>query len=163
MLLRFLHAHFFATMEQTRDWTSLPVATLTGVLGGLEEQGTIVRRGVAELGEGWLHREDADLPDAAMPPSAFMLHAGDPLVRANASSLKRRYHEHEVLQYLLIDGAFAGAVTGHWRIGPHDVEDIVLDLPTAERERRRDEIVAAVATVYHPPEHRILRYAGAPA
>jgi len=51
-------------------------------------------------------------------------------------------------------------VLGHWRIGPHDVDDILLTLPEEERSRRRDEIVAVVAEWYHPPRNRILRYNG---
>ena len=90
----------------------------------------------------------------------LMLHKADPLVRANVSELKRRYAGMEVLQYLLIDGDFRGAVCGHWRIGPHDVEDIVVDLPAQESRAREVEIVDAVASIYHPPSHRILRYNG---
>jgi hypothetical protein len=51
-------------------------------------------------------------------------------------------------------------VLGHWRIGPHDVENILVELPAAERADRRDEILQAVAWVYHPPDSRILRYDG---
>ncbi|MCX6377124.1 MAG: hypothetical protein NTU88_14010, partial [Armatimonadetes bacterium] len=71
-----------------------------------------------------------------------------------------RFAGLEVLQYLLIDGDFLGAVCGHWRIGPHDVADIILELPAEERIARRDEIVEAVAWRYHPPSHHILRYDG---
>ncbi|MGI8915488.1 MAG: DNA glycosylase AlkZ-like family protein [Chloroflexota bacterium] len=160
VLLRFLHAHVFATLEQVRDWSGLPTATLPPALATLEGQGAIIRYSVPDLGDGWLRQEDVGLPNAVVPDSTFMLHAGDPLVRAAASELKRRYGEYEVLQYLLIDGIFAGVVTGHWRIGPHDVDDIVVGLPPSDSERRHDEIIAAVATIYHAPDHRILRYVG---
>jgi hypothetical protein len=92
----------------------------------------------------------------------FMLHKADTLVRASMSELKRRFAGLEVLQYLLIDGSFRGAVCGHWRIGPHDVEDIVTDLPARARADRRDEILEAVAWQYRAPSHRILRYHGEP-
>jgi len=89
-----------------------------------------------------------------------MLHRADPLVRANVSELNRRFKGLEVLQYLLIDGDFKGAVCGHWRIGPHDVDNIVVELDPDERESRKTEIIEAVAWKYHPPQHRILGYAG---
>jgi hypothetical protein len=160
VLRRFLHANVFATFEQMRDWSALPAAMLRPAIDADEAAGEISRPQVAEIGDGWMLRQDLALQVAAVPPSTFMLHAGDPLVRASASALKRRFGTYEVLQYLLIDGVFAGAVTGHWRIGPHDVDDIIVDLPAPERAQRRDEIVAAVATVYQPPDHAILRYAG---
>ena len=65
-----------------------------------------------------------------------------------------------MLAYLLVDGELCGAVCGHWRIGPHDVEDIALTLPAGERRRRRREIVSEVNRFYHPPGHHILRYDG---
>ena len=80
-----------------------------------------------------------------------MFHQADVLVRSHQSELKRRFGNHEVLQYLLIDGVFGGAVLGHWRIGPHDVEDIVVHLPPEEQANRREEILVAVARVYQPP------------
>jgi hypothetical protein len=91
-----------------------------------------------------------------------MLHRSDLLVRSHKSDLKRRFGEHEVLQYLLIDGRFLGAVLGHWRIGPHDVDDIVVELPAGERSARRDEILRAVRWGYRPPGSAVLRYDGTP-
>jgi hypothetical protein len=83
-------------------------------------------------------------------------------VHASLSELKRRFAGLEVLQYLLIDGDLRGAVCGHWRIGPHDVDDIVVDLSPEECVARKAEIIRAVAWGYHAPSHRILRYAGEP-
>ena len=49
--------------------------------------------------------------------------------------LKERFGGLEVLQYLLIDRNFAGAVCGHWRIGPHDVEEMASSTgPTGTRQ-----------------------------
>ena len=90
----------------------------------------------------------------------FLLHRGDPLVMPHETELKERFAGREVLAYLLIDGELTGAVCGHWRIGPHDVEDIALTLPKGDCMRRMDAIVKEVGRFYHPPGHRILRYAG---
>jgi hypothetical protein len=72
----------------------------------------------------------------------------------------------ETRRFLKGDGRFLrrlavyGAVLGHWRIGPHDVEDIAVELPAPERRQRREEVLKAVARQYRPPRSRILRYDG---
>ncbi len=163
VLLRFLQGHVFATFEQVKDWSQLPAKFLSGVLQEMEKSSLIVPRAVPGLGEGWLRAEDSSsqaVKPGNLAPSAFMLHNADGLVRSHASELKRRFGDYEVLQYLLVDGVFQGAVVGHWRIGPHDVSDIVLTLPAAERASRREEILTIVAQRYHPPDSHVLKYAG---
>ena len=64
------------------------------------------------------------------------------------------------LQYLLIDGELKGAVLGHWRFRPYDVEDIVLLLPKDECQRREKKVLAVVSYSYKPPHHNILKYCG---
>ena len=76
--------------------------------------------------------------------------------------LQKRYKGYEVLQYLLIDGEFQGAVLGHWRIGPYDIEDILLELPSDQVEFRKKEIIGAVREIYSPDRHAILKYHGIP-
>ena len=103
--------------------------------------------------------EDQRLPLRQPERAVFMLHKADPLVKSHQGQLKQQF-TGEVLQYLLIDGQFRGAVCGHWRIGPHDVDDIALQLPQREIKVRREEVLAAVAAQYHPPHSQIRRYAG---
>lgn len=160
VMLRFLRGHVFASFEQVKDWSQFPSRPLKALIAGMEESGVLVSTAVQGVGEGWMRAEDASLCPPSAPPSVFMLHKSDPLVRSHASELKRRFGDREVLQYLLIDGAFQGAVLGHWRIGPHDVEDIVVELPPAERPRRREVILEAVALRYRAPDSQVLRYDG---
>lgn len=160
ILLRFLKGHVFATLEQLKDWSRLPLKLLKTAVSDMENSGDIVPKSVKGIGEGWMLGEDADLKPSETPPSVFMLHRSDILARSHTSELKRRFGGQELLQYLLIDGMFQGAVLGHWRIGPHDVDDIVVELPAAERASRRDEILKAVAWGYHPPYSHILKYNG---
>ena len=47
----------------------------------------------------------------------------------------------------MIDGEFRGAVLGHFRNGPYDLEDIILDLPTEIATDRKIEILDAVRMV----------------
>ena len=160
VLRRFVKAHVFATFEQIRNWSQLPVRELKAALKEAEAHGKLAAASVEGLGEGWLAAEDSALPKAVPEPSVFMLHRSDVLVRPHQAELKRRFAGVDVLQYLLIDGEFLGAVAGHWWIGPHDVDDVVVELPARRRAARREEILAAVAQGYHPPRSRILKYAG---
>ena len=160
VLTRFLKGYVFATLENIKDWSGLPVKKLQGLVAMMEKSGTVVPTEVEGLGEGWMLPENTSLGRREEKPSVFMLHKSDVLVRSSASELKRRFGIHEVLQYLLIDGQLLGAVLGHWRRRPYDVEDIVVDLPTRDRITRRDEILNAVRWGYGQPRTNILRYDG---
>jgi len=160
VLLRFLAGHVFATFEQLKDWSRWSSKSLRSLVNDMEKDKAIVKQEVEGPGEGWMSPQDVSLSPCEITPSVFMLHKSDILVRSHASELKRSFGGQEVLQYLLIDGAFQGAVLGHWRIGPHDVEDVVVELPEAERTGRREDILNAVAWKYRPPYSHILRYDG---
>ncbi|MBE5774104.1 MAG: hypothetical protein E7337_09245 [Clostridiales bacterium] len=83
----------------------------------------------------------------------YAIHRNDVLYKSQEHLLKdwikpltdRLDYDHDPLQYLLIDGEFHGAVVGHFRNGPYDLNDVVCDLPDAES--RRDEIIDAVKEV----------------
>ena len=162
VLRRFLHSHIFATLDQIKSWSGWPARDIRHLLGCLQANGIVTACKIEGLGEGWICAEDISLSSEEPFRSVFMLHKADPLVRAAMGELRSRFAGLEVLQYLLIDGDFRGAVCGHWRIGPHDVGDVVLDLPEEERMARKVEILEAVAWKYHPPSHNILRYDGQP-
>jgi hypothetical protein len=160
VLLRFLEGHVFATAEQFKDWSGFPAKLLGRLLSVMEQRREIIPANLPGLGQGWLRAQDSEIQPGDVPPGVFMLHKADTLVRSHASELKRRFGKHETLQYLLIDGQFSGAVLGHWRFGPIDVEDIIVELPTAVRNARREAILQAVQQVYQPPHSRILHCFG---
>lgn len=157
---RLLHSQVFLSAVQVCDWSQWPARKVGRLLQGLEAGGEVLRCEVQGLGEGWMRPEDQGLSLRQPERAVFMLHKADPLVKSHQSQLKEQFAGAEVLQYLLIDGDFRGAVCGHWRIGPHDVEDIILHLPRREIQARREEILAAVAAQYHPPHSQIRSYAG---
>lgn len=157
---RFLKIHVHATFEQLKDWSGLSVNILKNVLHKMELDNQIEMRKCKGLGEGWLNTQDNRLKRETIQPSVFMLHKMDILVRSHASELKRKFGDREVLQYLLIDGAFQGAVIGHWRIGPHNVDDILLNLAAGEKSNVKEKILYEVGKKYQPPESKILKYAG---
>jgi hypothetical protein len=71
------------------------------------------------------------------------------------NDLKQRFKGHEVLQYLLIDGEFKGAVLGHWRIGPYDIDDVLIEIKPEEIEKRKEEIIMAIRKIYSPERTKI--------
>ena len=159
VLSHLLRSQVCLSQAQIRDWSGWTARQVDRLLQGLESAGQARRCEVKGLGEGWTMAEDEGLKPRPPSPAVFMLHRADPLVKSHRRQLKQQF-AGEVLQYLLIDGEFRGAVCGHWRIGPHDVEDIALHLPSRELAARRGEVLAAVAAQYHPPHHQIRRYAG---
>jgi len=154
VVMRLVHSQVLLSAAQICDWSGWPARKVAGLLAQLEGAGRVER-----AGEGWRRPEDRELPFCEPEQSAFMLHKADPLVKSHQHQLKALF-PGEVLQYLLIDGVFRGAVCGHWRIGPHDVEDIALRLPRRQLAARKQEVLAAVAAQYHPPHHQIRGYAG---
>lgn len=160
MLLRFLDAIVFASLEQIKSWSELKLKTIQSSIGLLIECGEIVKVVINGLGEGFMRKKDLHLTDEEITPSVFMLDKSDFLVRVYLNELKQMFNGREFLQYLLIDGEFKGAVLGHWRIGPHDIEDIELCLVQGEVEKRKKEIIDAIRIVYPIDTTTILRFNG---
>jgi hypothetical protein len=156
--VRFFQAMVFARFEQVRDWSGWSVSKTKKLLTHLEAGGRLIACEIEGLGSGWVLEEPEY--DPTITPNTWMIHWADFLAYAYTSELKARYKDLEVLQYLLIDGEFKGAVLGHWRIGPHDVDDIVVELPKKERAERRAEILKAVRTVYSGEYHEVICYDG---
>lgn len=162
VILRFIHVMTFATRDNMKSWSSLPTKTIQQTIASLMEKEKIIPAVIAEIGQGYTTAEDDfGLNPTIFPRGTFMLDKSDFLVRAHMDELKKKYHELEALQYLLIDGEFKGAVLGHWRIGPYDVDDIVLDLDAEQADARKNEILDAIRLIYSPKHHAILKYNGA--
>lgn len=160
ILERFIYALVFVSMTQIRSWSALPVKLLKTAIGKLEDTGVLVPCESHDKEPVWIHTEDMSLPESEIQHSVVMLHKADILVRAYLPELKKKFKGLEVLQYLLIDGEFSGAVTGHWRIGPHDVEDIVLTLTGKTASRYKHAILDEVSRIYNPPHNTIRKYNG---
>lgn len=162
VLRAFLQAHVFATIRQIADWSGLPLKKVEAASNQLASEEKVNRVCAGSLGEGLVH---GDVPDIGTPEKfkkVIVLGKSDMLVRSHATELKQRFAGQEILQYLLIDGRLLGAVVGHWRIGPHDVEDIDIHLPKNQADERMDEVLNAVASVYYPPHSTIRKYMGKP-
>lgn len=163
VIQRFVVSMVFVTESQIKSWCSLPSKTIKEMVRRLVESERLVRTQVEGLDEGVMSIEDAESTSShasEYPKGIYVLDKSDILVRAQMDELKTRYKGLEVLQYLLVDGKFRGVVLGHWRIGPYDVDDIILDLDQVEVAARQAEVLAAVRKIYNPEDCAILRYNG---
>lgn len=168
VLPRFARRNVFFDLEMARSFYRLPLKELRAAADGL-----LARRELTEVTldgrPGWMLPEDrALLESRELPPAepcVLMIQRNDFLVKSNSVELAERFptrNKREVLYYLLVDGAFRGAVVGRFKFGPHIVEDVVLDLPEEEALRRRDEILAAVAVRLDPAVSPVRRFCGKP-
>lgn len=162
-LLRFVRLHGAADEAMARAFFGLPLRDLRAALSALTARGSLLSAAREDGAPVLLLPEDAPeltVPGDAPPRGVFALHRNDFLAKSLEASLTPVFKKEgqEPLFYLLIDGAFQGAVIGRFRNGPYDLEDVALTLPPEEASFRREEILAAVALVN---DGRVpLRYAG---
>lgn len=164
ILINFIAGMVFATFEQIRSWSQLPQKLIHQTLAELQQMEAILQVEVEQEGVGFMVTKDVnelEWQNREQIQSVHMLDKSDFLVRAYTKELQEKYKGLEVLQYLFIDGQFHGAVLGHWRIGPYDIEDIFLDNED-HAHQRRDEIIEAVRRIYSPDTTVIKKFNGIP-
>ncbi|WP_164667250.1 DNA glycosylase AlkZ-like family protein [Virgibacillus doumboii] len=160
ILLQFLDSMVFANLDQIKSWSQLRKNLLKRILHQLVARNLIVEVSAEGLGTGYMKADPMGFVQRKVPKSVFMLDKSDILVRSHLDELKSIYKGQEVLQYLLIDGEFQGAVLGHWRIGPHDIDDVTLSLKPEQATIRKDEIIKAIRKYYTPERTKILKFNG---
>ena len=147
LLKRFAYRNVKINVEMAKSFYRLPAKELKGTMEELSQEGVFF-----QTEPGWyILAQDAPVLQASLPrpsPSVFALHRNDFLVKSHEYWLKEKFShpEYDVLQYLLVDGAFSGALVGHFRFGPNDLEDVV-GLPEETASARKAEILAAIAEV----------------
>ena len=153
ILTRFVRNMVYTDERQAKDWSRLPMREIRNAFDEMAVRETICEIEV-DGRKKWALTEDMPLLEQkwpAPPARTYVMHLSDYLVKAHESELKEQFAGMERLQYLLIDGVFQGAVLGHWRIGPHDVDDIAVALPEAEKQARKEEIVSRSLNTTIPP------------
>lgn len=151
ILPRFAYRHVVFDSKMAKSFFKLPEKEIKAAINALCEENVLV-----QAADGFMLREDEELLEKYTAPEmhfVYAMHRNDFLVKSNEHVLKTQFkvlydglpYDHEPLQYLLIDGRFRGAVIGHFRNGPYDLNDIVLDDPALES--RREEIIQAVKQV----------------
>ena len=160
ILKRYANRIVFFDAGMAKSFYRLPVNEITSALEALEAEDVLV-----PYEAGYLRKEDLVFLQThrfRAPASVFAMHRNDFLVKSYEPVLKETYRhpQYDILQYLLIDGTFRGAVYGHFKNGPYVVEDVVPDLPEDERARRKPEILEAVYAVNSREHSPVRRYCG---
>lgn len=151
LLQRFAYRMVWFDAKMVKSFYKVPDKEIKAAIAMLIEQGILVSEG-----SGYLLQADAKLLKTYQPKelhAIYAVHRNDVLYKSNEPILKEKAkawteglsYDCEPLQYLLIDGEFHGAVVGHFRNGPYDLNDVVCDLPDAVM--RREEILDAVKAV----------------
>lgn len=151
VLRRFAHRFVWFTPAMAKSFYKLPEKEIKLAIAGLVSEAVLV-----ESDGGYLLKEDAETLKTYTAPefhSVCALHRNDPLYKVFEPALKSLAkslteglpYDCDPLQYLLIDGVFHGAVVGHFRNGPYDLNDVRID--DASLLSRKEEIIAAVQTV----------------
>ena len=148
VLLRFARRMVCFDADMVRSFYRLPLKDIRAALQSLLDDGALT-----VVDGSFVLPADAELlahDSSELPRFVRAIHRNDVLYKAGEAQLKAMAaqlceglpYDHEPLQYLLIDGEFHGAVVGHFRNGPCDLNDVVCDLPDAAD--RRSEIIDAV-------------------
>ncbi|MBR6665442.1 MAG: hypothetical protein IKL22_06990 [Lachnospiraceae bacterium] len=151
VLQRFAYRMVWFDTAMAKSFYKIPEKEIKVAVALLVEEGLLVAEST-----GYLLASDVEHLknyEAVEMHIVYPIHRNDILYKAQEHILKEKAkvwtegldYDHEPLQYLLIDGEFHGASVGHFRNGPYDLNDVVCDLPDAER--RRTEIVEAIRDV----------------
>jgi len=151
VLMRYAYRMVWFDAAMAKSFYRLPGKEIRAVLAALCSDGLL-----RDMDGGYIRAEDeAVLSTCESESMRFVcaMHRNDVLVRSMEERLKAEFaplceglpYDHELLQYLLIDGEFRGAVVGHFRNGPYDLNDVIGDLPAG----RAEEIIEAVQAVNH--------------
>jgi hypothetical protein len=163
-LPRFASLMVFFNEAMIKSYYKLPLKLIKEAVSELIKEGILLNTQMEEQ-EGYILAEDLKQIKsdeiAPVEPQVLLIQRNDFLARAYADQLKKAFpSEWDALYYLLIDGTFHGVVVGRFKFGPHRIEDILLDLPTTEQVKRKEEILAAVYKVFDPIGSPVRRYCG---
>lgn len=151
VLKRFAYRLVWFDIAMAKSFYKIPEKDIKQAVGELVSDGVL-----AAFETGYMLSTDAETIENYVPKTlnfVYAVHRNDFLYKSHEHILKEFAkglteglpYDCEPLQYLLIDGEFHGASVGHFRNGPYDLNDIVCDLPDADR--RKAEIIDAVRTV----------------
>lgn len=153
LLPRFSYRNVVFDEKMVKSFYKLPTKEIKEAIKVLLDKNLL-----CESNDGFLLTTDYNLLQSysAKPnTSVFAMHRNDFLVKSNEHWLKDKFKhpEHDTLQYILIDGEFHGASLGHFRNGPYDLEDVLLDLPLSEASMRKNDILDAIYAVNNGSNH----------
>ena len=156
ILQRFAYRCVFFSSKMAKSFYRIPEKDIKMALKELVQEEVLL-----EYKEGYLLKSDHKLLGSrsfTIRESIYVLHRNDFLVKIYEEDLKERYKNgtNDILQYLLVDGEFCGAVLGKFKYGPYILENLIYN--------RTDRVQAVMEAVYevNGNENPIRRVNGVP-
>lgn len=159
VIMRFANRITAFDENMVKSYYKLPPKDISESLNRLTQTESLVK---TEF--GYMKKEDRDFlhkNDLEPEKSIYILHKNDFLSRSFEHVLNKKYKldGFKTMQYILLNGDFKGAVYGHFRFSPNEIEDIVLDVSETEAEALKEKIIDMVYKV-NSYESPIKKYNG---
>ncbi|MCL2775705.1 MAG: hypothetical protein FWD71_20515, partial [Oscillospiraceae bacterium] len=167
---RFAKLNVLFDASMARSFYKLPLKELQTAADELVHEGIFV-----SYDGGYMLKTDFDFfnsPESdnlKLEKSTYVMHRNDFLVKSNENNNRQcprllknqfKHPDYGILQYILIDGVFHGALCGRFTFGPAELEDVVLDLPEDEKIARKSEILEAIYEMHDREASPVKRYCG---
>ena len=170
VLLRFAKLNIIFDASSARSFYKISLNIIKEAADSLVNSGELINyNGRYMLKSDFDYLNSSESNNLKLEKSVIVLHRNDFLVKSNENieqqdpRLLNKRFSHEkfgILQYILIDGEFHGALCGNFRFGPAELEDIVLDLPEDEKISRKSEILDAVYEHHSREASPLKKYCG---
>lgn len=161
LLLRFAYMNVIFDVGMAKNYYSFTLKDIKAAITGLITDGKLVA-----VKGGYARAEDAQEAQKDEPCEKFVLAVdkNDFLIKSNEHRLTPIFKQDgsDILAYLLIDGELKGAILGHFRFGPHDLDDVVLKIDEKEVQKRKKEIIAAVEAFFGEYAKPLQKFMGKP-
>lgn len=170
VLKRFAKLNVLFDVSMARSFYKLPLRELqTAVDGLVNSREFVCHNNKYMLKSDFDYLSSTESDDLKLQKSIIVMHRNDFLVKSNENREQQsprllkdkfKHDKYGILQYILIDGEFHGALCGNFKFGPAILEDIVLDLPESEKISRRDEILDAIYEHHDREASPLKKYCG---
>ncbi len=160
LLPRFAHRAIFFNEENVKRFYTQPKKDIKAAMDHLVSKNILTVAAMDEQ-QGYVLCDDIPILTenilAPVPKTVITVQRNDFIARSVGYSSESKW---DILYLLLIDGDINGSVRGRFRFGPHDIENIQLDLPESECLSRKNEILDAVYSVFDYTVSPYKRYNG---
>lgn len=161
VIARFCYLNVMIDEKMIKSFTKFTNKDIKLAVKSLIDNGKIIE--VSSEDKGYVLKEDLDEISnisSDIPDDIFIMDLNDYLVRSHEMSLKERFGDkkYKTLHYILKKGEFIGAILGHFRFGPNELEDVQVDLPVKLKEQYKEEIINTIYKAYDKESSPLRRY-----
>lgn len=165
VILRFAYLNVFIDGKMIKSFTRFSNKDINAAICSLLEKGKIIEVSKGD-GNGYILKQDLDEIKKCtqdIVDDIYIMDLNDYIVKSNEIKLKERFPRRKpclILHYIFKKGEFIGALLGHFRFGPNDLEDVILDIKDTDKIKYKKRILNAIKKTYNPKETKLKRYCG---